>query len=626
MGKTSELSSESKRVEAVRAATFYVACALFPVGVLVACLALVGEYPFGDTRLLGEDYDIAYQYANLLAWLQNVLLGDANLLYSQGKSLGGNMFATYSYYVASPLNLLLVFFPQGDIEDFYFFVRLLRTALCGITIAVFIRRRLPNVGQPLVLALAICYALCQYNIVQATNVMWLDAPILIPLVALGVYRFVAEGRLKLFIVALALSIWSCWYTGYMMVIASLFTFMLEFWLQANDAGGKFPWRSFVRKLVKFGLVLLLVAAATAVVLAPSVYGLLSGKGDSLGASPGWRRCYPWDFFTAVLPLNFSFNWQQPQLFCGTVTLAAVFLLLFSRKIGKRDKVAFAVILFMLLLCMFLSVLERVWTGFTDGNNYYCRWGFVPEFFLIFAAAYALNGGLPTRKEALRVLMCLLAVGIVGLALGGFGPYGLENACELIDAGRVQNEFVLGCFSFFSKPVCFAFFVAACLVLLAALALAWHAKGFAGRKPNESGSEAEAKALPRCGNGVKCGFAGKAAAAILVLLVSADMGINALSVISIDEVVCHDSYGGGIPSTSRRPPKASRSLKSLTMGFGARIRRIRICRTIHAFAFQPAIAWRWATCRSAHIFQQAIQPFYDLWAIWAIRHVRLMQMK
>ncbi len=566
MGKTSELSSEQKRGEVIRAVAFYVACALVPVAILVVCLALVGEYPFGDIRLLGEDYDIAYQYANLLAWLQNVLLGDADLLYSQGKSLGGNMFATYSYYVASPLNLLLVFFPQGDIEDFYFFVRLLRTALCGITIAVFVRRRLPNVRRPLVLALAICYALCQYNIIQATNVMWLDAPILIPLVALGVYRFVIEGRMKLFIVALALSIWSCWYTGYMMVIASLFVFVLEFWLQANAAGGKFPWRAFAVRLVKFGLVLLLIAVATMVILAPSVYGLLSGKGgDSSGSASGPFRCYPWDFFTAVLPLNFRFNWQRPQLFCGTITLAAVLLLPFARKVSKRDKAAFVVILFMLLLCMFVSAFDRVWTGFTDGNNYYCRWGFAPEFFLVFAAAYALNGGLPTRKEALRALLCLAVVGIVGLALGGFGSYGLENARELIDTGRVQSEFVLGCFSFFSKPVCFAFFVVVCLVLLAVLALARHAKDLGGRKSNKMDSETEAKALSRRGHGVKCGFAGKTAAAILVLLVSVDMGINALSVISIDEVTCHDLYGGNYSQYSTAASQSLSELEELDHG-------------------------------------------------------------
>ena len=550
MGKTSELSSESKRVEAVRAATFYVACALFPVGVLVACLALVGEYPFGDTRLLGEDYDIAYQYANLLAWLQNVLLGDANLLYSQGKSLGGNMFATYSYYVASPLNLLLVFFPQGAIEDFYFFLRLLRTALCGITVAVFIERRLPNVARSMTLALAICYALCQYNIVQATNLMWLDAPILMPLIALGVWRFVSDDRMKLFVVTLALSIWSCWYTGYMTVIASLFLFVLEYWLQANEHGSKFPWRAFARKLTRFGLVLLLVAAATMVILAPSVYGLLSGKGDSLETASKIARCWPWDFFTAVLPLNFKYNFGRPQLFCGTFALGAVLLLLFTRKVPKHDRVVFAVILFVLLLCMFFSPLDRVWTGFTDGNNYYCRWSFVVEFFIVFAAAYALNRGLPNRKEALLVFVCLIALGVIGLVLHGFSSFQGECFVSLIQAGSVTDGFVLACSSFFTPPVCFAIFVVACLGLYVIWALAVRS-GF-GRGSLSGGGSRGVDKTPRSSTedgspavGRRAGgtFARKTAAVLLVLLVSVDLGINALSVLVIDQDVCRKLFDG-----------------------------------------------------------------------------------
>ncbi len=510
--------------EVVRGIVFYSACALLPTAILLVCLALVGEYPFGDIRLLGEDYDLAYQYANLLAWFQNVLLGDANLLYSQGKSLGGNMFATYSYYVASPLNLLLVFFPQGDIEDFYFFTRLLRTALCGIAIAMFVRRRLPGVGRPVTLALAIGYALCQYNIVQATNIMWLDAPILMPLIALGVYRFVTEDRMKLLVVALAVSIWSCWYTGYMTVVASLFVFILEYWLQANVRGGKFPWRALACRLVKFGLVLLLVAAATAVILAPSVYGLVSGKGDSLEVASGPFRCYPWDFFAAVLPLSFSYNWHRPQLFCGTFALGAVLLLLFTRKTPKRDRVAFAAVLFVLLLCMFVSPFDRVWTGFTDGNNYYCRWSFVVEFLIVFAAAYALNAGLPSRKEALRVLACLALVGIAGLAIGGFDPSGSTCAASLIDAGEVRIEFVLACFSFFSRPVCFLVFVVVCLALFAVWTLA--------SRVDVNGAPL-VRGVPYNG----------AVAVILVLLVSFDMGVNALSAISVDEVVCRNVYKG-----------------------------------------------------------------------------------
>ncbi len=550
----------------------YAACALIPVAILLVCLALAGEYPFGNIHVLDEDCDLAYQYANLLAWFQNVLLGDASLLYSSGKQLGGNMFATYSYYVASPLNLLLVFFPQGAIEDFYFFIRLLRTALCGITIAVFIRRRLSSVAAPLVLALAICYALCQYNMVQATNIMWLDAPILMPLIALGVWRFVTAGRMKLFVIALAVSIWSCWYTGYMCVIASLFVFVLEFWLQANASGGKFPWRAFVGKLFKFGLVLLLIAAATMVILAPSVYGLLSGKGDQLESASKIARCWPWDFFAAFLPLNFKYNFQRPQLFCGTLVLGALLMLLFTSKVQKRDRVAFAVILFALLLCMFVSALDRVWTGFTDGNNYYCRWAFVVEFLLVFAAAYALNKGLPSQKQALRILACMVAVGLIAFALGGFNAYGHAYATAFVEAGLVENPLVVACFSFFSRPVCLAVFVATSLALFGLWALAKrgislaegasqaaangqalekaavghsslqaHAagEGDAG-SPGEDGAGSTVEPNATVG---RSSLAAKVAAVLLVVLVSADMGINAFSCIAVDEVVCRNVFGG-----------------------------------------------------------------------------------
>ena len=434
-------------------------------------MALIGEYPFGeDFRTLGVDYDLGYQYANLLSWLQNVLLGDANLLYSQGKSLGGNMFATYSYYVASPLNLLLVFFPSGDIEDFYFFVRLLRTALCGITIAVFLLKRFDGLSRSLVLALAICYALNQYNLVQATNIMWLDAPILIPLVALGVYRFVKSGRLRLFIVALALSIVSCWYTGYMMVIASIFMFILEYCLTVCSES-TFSWRAFGSRFFKFCLVLLLVAAATAVILLPSVYGLFAGKGSSHETTSGWLRCKPWDFFTAVLPMSFKYNWEGPQLFCGTLTLAGVLLLIVTRNVSRQQKLLFILLLIALILCMLVSPLDRVWTGFTDANNYYCRWAFVFEFFILFAVAFALSKGVPERSEVFKVSACLVVLGIIGLALGGFSVFEANFATAVNNGGLEQNELVKTCFSVLSTPLCFAIFIAVCVALFCSWVLA-----------------------------------------------------------------------------------------------------------------------------------------------------------
>lgn len=530
MGEGSSLLLKARVITKIKASgpqlALYAACALIPVIILTICLALVGEYPFGNVRLLGSDYDLACQYANLLSWFQNVLLGDANLLYSQGKSLGGSMFVTYSYYVASPLNLLVAFFPQGDIEDFYFFVRLLRTALCGITIALFLSKRLTSLSRPLILVLAICYALNQYNLVQATNIMWLDAPILIPLVALGVYHFVESGRLRLFVVAMVISIVSCWYTGYMMVLASVFMFVLEHFLKAHAEGG-FSWRAFGAKLFKFCLILLLVAAAAAVILLPSVYGLFSGKGSSHETASGIIRCKPWEFFTAVLPMSFKYNWEGPQFFCGTLTLAGVLLLLVTRNVTRQQKMLFVLVLFALLLCMFASPLDRVWTGFTDANNYYCRWAFVFEFFILFAAAFALSKGLPERRDVLCVLACLLALGIIGLMLGGFSALEANVAAALRNGGLEQSELVKTSFSVFSARLCFAMFIVVCVVLFCSWALAKRGVNYANKLT-------------------------KLAAVLLVCAVVMDVGINAFSTVAanVGLKVCAGQYNQYTTSASQ----------------------------------------------------------------------------
>lgn len=537
--------------------------------VLSTCLALVGEYPFGDIHMLAGDYDLAYQYANLLTWFQNVLLGDANLMYSQGKSLGGNMFVTYSYYVASPLNLLLGLFPRGDIEDFYFFVRLLRTALCGLTMALFLSKRFGSLARPTAFALALSYALCQYNLIQAANIMWLDAPILIPLVALGVWHFVKKGRLWLCVLTLAFSIVSCWYTGYMMVLASLAIFCMEYCLWAQEHGG-FRLATFIKKLFKFCLVLLLVAAAVAVILLPSAYGLFSGKGSNLETASKITRCHPWDFITAVLPMSFKYNWTGPQLFCGTLTLVGMALLLFTRKVKHQQKAVIFGALFVLLICMITSPLDRVWTGFTEANNYYCRWAFVVEFFFLFAAAFAFSKGIPEKHDIARALVLVLAVGVLGLILGGFSAFNSSFANALIETDQFQNTqngFVKDAFNVLNPFVCFTVFIVVCVLLVLSWAISRHRRSM-----------------------------GNIAVAVLVIAVSIDTSFNAFSSIAVDEGVSRNVYSGDYNSYLSDSSEALGELKASDPGLFRTEKPIPTFKTIRGAAFPQAKALLLATCR------------------------------
>ena len=102
----------------------YVANFAFAIGILIVSCAWSGIYPFGDRSFLTED--LMFQYVDFFTWFQNVLLGEGSLFYSTSQALGNNTWGLYSYYLGSPLNFLIVFFEQGAITEFVFFVTALK--------------------------------------------------------------------------------------------------------------------------------------------------------------------------------------------------------------------------------------------------------------------------------------------------------------------------------------------------------------------------------------------------------------------------------------------------------------------------------------------------------------------
>ena len=82
-------------------------------GILLALFFVNGFAPFGAGSLAGNDARI--QYIDFFLYLKDVLAGQNSITYTFSKLLGGSAIALYSYYLASPLNLLVVFFPKTEI-------------------------------------------------------------------------------------------------------------------------------------------------------------------------------------------------------------------------------------------------------------------------------------------------------------------------------------------------------------------------------------------------------------------------------------------------------------------------------------------------------------------------------
>ena len=196
----SGLAISSRRINTKR--TVVVALvSLCSVTILYGLIYMVaGLAPFGDKSLTYRDGN--FQYLDLLMYYKDVLAVNDSINYTLGKSLGGSNFAVFTYYLASPVTLLVALFDKSDMATCFNLMFLIKASLAACFAAIFIDLRF-NANKTIAEAsfvtvmLSVSYAMSQYMISQSSNIMWLDGVIMLPLMALGVSRAIDRKPLCL---------------------------------------------------------------------------------------------------------------------------------------------------------------------------------------------------------------------------------------------------------------------------------------------------------------------------------------------------------------------------------------------------------------------------------------------
>ncbi len=250
-----------------------------PVAMLAALSAWGGVYPFGPASFLTED--LLYQYVDFFTWFRAVLLGDESLLYSTAQALGANTWGLYSYYLASPFNLLVALFPVEGVTLFTWVITALKLGCVQLAMTWFLRRRF-GLSRGAALALALAFTWSSWTATQLRNPLWLDALICLPLMAAGAWALVREGRWRLLVGATAASIIVCWYTGYMTILFLCCYAVFECYLRCVDEPG-FGWRGVARTAARFAAAMAGALALAAFTFLPTV---LAMTGDVSGRIAG----------------------------------------------------------------------------------------------------------------------------------------------------------------------------------------------------------------------------------------------------------------------------------------------------------------------------------------------------
>ena len=390
---------------APKKAPILLSCFLLPMCLMVAVFAAAGICPFGS-RSLGV-MDMSHQYLAMLYSLRDILSGDASMLYLPSMALGGNMMGVAAYYLMSPLNLIVCLFSR---ERLYLAVSLLyflRVGLCGLTMAIYCGHRRGYGWRLLVPALA--YGFMAYMLANAFNYLWHDCVILLPLVALGIFRLTQGKGCWLYVISLAGALVINFYLGYILCLFSVLFFLYEL-LCAHQKGEGAPWK----RLLTFALSSLAAGALGAVILLPAFMSLAGGKAGFDPADLALTAKFPFvTLFSKLFPG--AFNYEEimpvgmPHIFCGTVVTALTVLYFADGRVSRRRRILTGCLFAVLALSFWVSALDLVWHGMNVPSWYNYRYSFLFSFLMIAAGDAALADIRTVRPRQFMLPPIVIAV-------------------------------------------------------------------------------------------------------------------------------------------------------------------------------------------------------------------------
>lgn len=368
-------------------------CAIIPAFIMLLIYIAKEHYPFGDGSVLVLDLNA--QYVWFFEALRNFAKGDASLLYSFSRSLGGEFMGMYAYYLASPLSYLVCLFPQSRMLEALLTLFLVKVGICGFTFGFYIKKT-SRVKKPFsILIFSTLYALMSYAVVQQHNTMWIDALMWLPLITLGIESLIKYGKFKMYTIFLALAVFSNYYIGYMICIYCLIYFFLYYFAH-NENNRNNPYREklhFIKSLGRIALFSVIALGMAAIIILSAYYSLNFGK--TTFSDPAWKTELKYDIMDMLYKfLPGSYDTVRPEgmpfVYCGVLTLLLIPSYFLSNKYSIRQKIFSGIFIFIFIASFTLNIADLIWHGFQYPNWLNHRYSFLLSFYLCVLACRAFD--------------------------------------------------------------------------------------------------------------------------------------------------------------------------------------------------------------------------------------------
>lgn len=360
---------------------------LLPFLIMGIAFASFKVYPFGDQQILVTDF--WQQYYPFFCDFQSKLQEGSSMLWSWGTGLGTNYVALISYYLASPLNLLLFFAPAEYLREFLTVFLMIKVGCAGMFTAIFLRNVFKRNDFSIVF-FSLLFALCAFTMGYYWNIIWFDAFALLPLVVSGTYSLIVNGKYKTYVVALALTMITNYYIGF---FTCIFTVMVFIGIMVI---AKPTLKVFFQKLLCIGGFTVLSLCIGLLFMLPALFALQNTHSID-NAIPAFTDIYEYKYTDNIIQyisdiLGNTVTYTKPtdkeglpNIYCGFICILLSAFYFRCKKITFREKAVSITVLIVFLCCCMFKLPNFIIHGFHLPNMLPYRFSFLISFVLVVMA-------------------------------------------------------------------------------------------------------------------------------------------------------------------------------------------------------------------------------------------------
>ncbi len=347
---------------------------------IMLLIFIIGDFaPFGNVSVLVAD--MRYQFVDYIGYMKSVFFGNNDMFYTFSKTFGGDMMGFASYYLFNPFFLILLPFPNDMLPVGIVIMLIITSGFMGLNFHLMLRAIWGNRFSSVIFSTA--YAMMGFNMAYINCIHYFFSIMMLPIIILGLFRIMTGRRPNIiYIGSVALSVISCYYIGYMILIftAAFFICMLAsdtIEYKDNKDRIKNAWTVFYSTILGIGI------SAFSLL---SVLFSLEGQKKAIFKGLMFDRTFSIiEFFSGLYTGSFRGNISDglPVIYSGVITVLFVFFYFFNKTIKLRQKICALILFVFLIVGYWIDAFNVMWHGFAHPIGFPYRNSFLFSFLMLF---------------------------------------------------------------------------------------------------------------------------------------------------------------------------------------------------------------------------------------------------